>query len=229
MARARSCSSATLRRAWLPPHAAKPAQHHPKNIRGCQQMGAASFGVASVLGTARQGNTFGVFRGRNKTRVVSCKSLLQNQATSALLAMNVTDKWSWRGASVCVFGYRHPRSTPLLGHPLRAPGAACWWRPASPTALAVRSDAWGHLGMSWGHMGTPGVVMGMHEDAQGHQGTSADELLLRSGGQPGQHPPSQALCVALRVSQGVNSLISRYRTLISSPTSTGPSPPAANG
>lgn len=199
-------------------------------------MGAASFGVASVLGTARQGNAPGVFRGRNKTCVVSCKSLFQNQATSALLAMNVTGKWSWRGASVCVFGYRHPRSTPLLGHLLRAPGAAHWWPPASPTALAVRSDVWGHPGMLWGHVGTPGDVvgtpgdvMGMHEDAQGHQGTSADELLLRAGGQPGQHPSSQALCVALRVSQGVNSLISRYRTLISSPTSTGPSPPAANG
>lgn len=97
-------------------------------------------------------------------------------------------------------------------------------------------DTWGHLGMLWGRVGTrgdivgtSGDVMGMHEDAQGHQGTSADELLLRAGVQPGQHPPSQALCVALRVSQGVNSLISRYRTLLSSPTSTGPSPPAANG
>lgn len=163
MARARSCSSATLRRAWLPPHAAKPAQHHPKNIRGCQQMGAASFGVASVLGTTRQGNTPGVFRGRNKTRVVSCKSLFQNQATSALLAMNVTAKWSRRGASVCVFGYRHPRSTPLLGHPLRAPGAAHWWPPASPTALAARSDV-------WGHMGTPGDVVGTCGDTWGYCG-----------------------------------------------------------
>lgn len=104
--------------------------------------------------------------------------------------------------------------------------------------VRMHEDARGHLGMLWGRMGTHGDVVRTCGDTWGHVGMLWGHLGMLWGcmrmhrdtwrrAPPaccGQHPPSRALHIALRVSQGVPSLTCRCHTLLSSPTSTGPSP-----